>query len=134
MKKRLLITGVSGLLGNNLAYYFKDKYRTLGLYNSHPVTIDGIRTQKGDITSRSLFNKIISEFNPDIVIHCASLTDVDFCETNKELTDRINVSGTKNVVDSVLHRDTKLIYLSTDSVYDGIKGNFSETGAVIFIV
>ena len=41
-KNKMLITGVSGLLGGNLAYYFKDKYEILGLYNSHPVLLDGI--------------------------------------------------------------------------------------------
>ena len=130
MKKRILITGVSGLLGNNLAYYFKDKYTILGLYNSHPVIIDGIQTQKGDITSKSLFSKIISEFNPDIVIHCASITDVNFCEMNKELTDRVNVFGAGVVTDSVGDDNIKLIYISTDSIFDDAKGGFSENNAV----
>ena len=45
----MLITGVSGQLASNLAYYFKDKYDILGLYNSHPVLLDGMFTQKCDI-------------------------------------------------------------------------------------
>ena len=44
-RKRLLITGVSGLLGNNLARYFARKFDVLGLYNEHPVVIPGIRTE-----------------------------------------------------------------------------------------
>jgi len=127
VKKRILITGVSGLLGNNLAHYFKDIHSVLGLYNSHPVAIDGAQTQKRDITSKVALNKAVSRFNPDIVIHCASLTDVDFCEVNRELTDRINVFGTKTATDSIRGNKAKLIYISTDSVYDGVKGNFSET-------
>ena len=47
---KMLITGVSGLLGSNLAHYFKDKYDILGLYNSHPVLLDGFYTQKCGIT------------------------------------------------------------------------------------
>ncbi|MBU0477144.1 UDP-4-amino-4,6-dideoxy-N-acetyl-beta-L-altrosamine transaminase [bacterium] len=129
-KRRLLITGVSGLLGNNLAYYFKDKYNILGMYNSHPVIIDNVRTKRADIISATLFNKTVNEFMPDVVIHCASLTDIDFCEMNRELTDRINVFGTKVVTNSIKSNDVKLIYISTDSVYDGIKGNFSENDAV----
>ena len=124
--KKLLITGVSGLLGNNLAYYFKDRYEILGLYNSHPVTVGGIYTEKCDISDESSIKKIISEFDPSIIIHCASLTDIDRCEMNKELTREINVLSTKVIVDSIFEKDIKLVYISTDAVYDGVKGNFSE--------
>ena len=48
-KKRMLITGVSGLLGNNLACYFKTKFYICGLYGSHTAIIDGIKTKKTDL-------------------------------------------------------------------------------------
>jgi len=124
--KRMLITGVSGLLGNNLAYYFKDKYDVLGLYNSHSVTIGGIYTEKCELPDKNTICKIISEYKPHIIIHCASLTNIDECEADKEFTRLVNVFATKNIVEAVLDKDIKLIYISTDSVYDGIKGNFSE--------
>lgn len=124
--ERLLITGVSGLLGNNLAYYLKNKYEILGLFNSHPVTIDGIYTEKCDISDENSIKKTIGEFDPSIIIHCASLTDIDQCEMNKEPTKKINVLSTKNIVDSILDKDVKPVYISTDAVYDGIKGNFYE--------
>lgn len=126
-RKKLLITGISGLLGSNLASYFKDKYTILGLYNTHPVNIKGIRTQKVDILSRFLLDAVIDEFNPELIVHCAALAEIDFCEANKELADRVNVLGTKIIVDCVKERETKFIYISTDSVYDGSKGNYSET-------
>lgn len=126
----MLITGVSGLLGNNFAYYFRKKYDVLGLYLSHPVTIEGIQTQKADILSEGSLQKMIQDFNPGIIIHCASLADIDFCEKNKELTGRVNVFGTKTVVESIKDNDTKLVYISSDSVYDGCKGNFLETDPV----
>jgi dTDP-4-dehydrorhamnose reductase len=125
-KTRLLITGVSGLLGNNLAYYFKDKYEILGLYNSHPVIIDGIRTEKCDITCKDSIKKIIHVFNPSIILHCASLTNVDQCEIDKDITKKINVLSTKYLVDCVIDKDIKLVYISTDAVYDGVRGDFSE--------
>lgn len=125
-KTRLLITGVSGLLGNNLAYYFKDKYEILGLYNSHPVIINGIRTERCDISHKDSIKRIIHEFNPSIIMHCASLTNVDQCETEKDATEKINVLSTKYLVNSIKNKDIKLIYISTDAVYDGIKGDFSE--------
>ena len=129
-KKKMLITGVSGLLGNNLAYYFRKKFNVLGLYLLHQVAIEGIQIQKADLLSEISFKNIVRNFNPDIIIHCASLTNVDFCEMNHELTDRINIMGTSLVVESVKETHTKLIYISSDSVYDGGKGNFSEKNPV----
>ncbi len=129
-KNKMLITGVSGLLGSNLAYYFKDKYDILGLYNSHPVLLDGISTQKCDITESDNIKRTISEFYPNVIIHCASLTNVDECEADKEYTKIVNVSSTKNIVEAVSDKEIKLIYISTDSVYDGVKGTFSEDDEV----
>lgn len=125
-RKKLLITGVSGLLGNNLAYYFKGKYEVLGLYNSYPVDISGINTEKCDISDEGSVKKIIDEFSPSIIIHCASLTNIDQCEADKNHTEKINVLSTRNIVGNAAGKDIKLVYISTDAVYDGIKGNFSE--------
>lgn len=128
-RKKILITGVSGLLGSNFAHYFKEHYDVLGLYNTHPIEIEGIRTSQVDILSENSIKKVMSVFNPNIVIHCASLTDIDYCEVNKDKTDVVNVFGTKNIVHNT-EFDTKVIYISSDSVYDGFKGNYSETDPV----
>ena len=124
-KVRLLITGVSGLLGANLGYYFKDKYEVLGIYHSHPVAANGIYTAKCDITRPENIKETISYFKPSIVIHCASLTNIDRCEIEQDITNQINVLATRYLVGSISD-DVQLIYLSSDSVYDGIKGNFTE--------
>lgn len=130
MKKKMLITGVSGLLGNNLAYYLKDHYDILGLCNLHMVTIEGVDTKNIDLLSKTAFLKCVEKFCPDVIVHCASLTNVDFCETNKELTERVNIDGTRIVVEALRGSKAKLVYISTDSVYDGDKGNFSENDPV----
>jgi dTDP-4-dehydrorhamnose reductase len=130
MKKKMIITGVSGLLGNNLAYYFRKKFDILGLYLTHPVVIKGVQIQKADILSKTSFDSIVRNFNPDIIIHCASLTNVDYCELNQEVTRRVNITGTSVVVESVMETPARLIYISSDSVYDGVKGDFQETDRV----
>ena len=126
----MLITGISGLLGNNLAYYFKNKYEILGLYCSHPVSIAGIQTEKCDLSCSNSTKDVIERFSPSIIIHCASLTNVDQCESDPEITNKINVISTKNIVDIISDKNIKLVYISTDSVYDGIGGNFSENDNV----
>jgi len=129
-EKKLLITGVSGLLGNNLAYYFRDKYEVLGLYNSNSVTIRGIRTEQCDMCNPDSIQNSIHGFDPSIIIHCASLANVDECEKDKSHARDINVLATRSLVECIADKDIKLIYISTDSVYDGVKGDFSETDTV----
>jgi len=129
-KLKILITGVSGLLGNNLAYYFRDRHEILGLYHSNRVEISRVNTVKGDISDTGDVQRIIGQFQPDILIHCASLTNIDFCETHRLFARRINVEGTQNIVHSLQGSRAKLIYISTDAVFDGLKGNYSETDTI----
>ncbi len=129
-KDKLLITGVSGLLGSNLVYYFKEKYEVLGLYNAHPVAISGIYPEQCDLLDGSQTAAVVAAFAPSVIIHCASATNIDQCETDKVSTEKINVVATRNLVGSVHEKDVKLIYISTDAVYDGDKGFFAEDGPV----
>jgi len=122
---------VSGLLGNNIAYCLKDKYEILGLYHSHPVFIEGIQTIECDLLSRKEFCNLVNRFKPDVIIHCASLTDVDACEVEQDKAYQINVLGTQIVMEALKDLPlTKVIYISSDLVYDGKKGNYSETDPV----
>ena len=108
----MLITGVSGLLGSNLACYFKDKYDILGLYNSHPILLEGIYSEKCDITKPDNIKRTISDFPPNVIIHCASLTNVDECKPDKEFTRLVNVSATRNIVEEVSDKDKTNIYFN----------------------
>jgi perosamine synthetase len=130
IRKKILITGVSGMLGSNLAYYFKNNYDVLGLYNTHPVNISGILTKQSDISSGNSCRSIIQDYCPEIIIHCASLTNIDYCEENKNIAEQVNVNGTKAIVDSIKDKEIKLIYISSDSVYGGDKGNYQETDPI----
>jgi dTDP-4-dehydrorhamnose reductase len=130
IRERILITGVSGLLGSNLAYYFKDRFDVVGLYNTHPVKINAVHTQQANILSEDSIKKLMNTFHPTIIIHCASLTNIEYCEVNKDKTYLVNVLGTKNIVDNIKNSEAKIIYISSDSVYDGCKGKYSETDPV----
>ncbi len=66
---------------------------------------------------------------PDVVVHAATLTDVDKCELNRELAWKVNVEGTKNIVESAQRcTDSFLIYISTDYVFSGEKGWYTGDG------
>jgi len=125
MKKKLLITGVSGLLGSNLAYALRDKYDITGWYNRHNAFIPRVDSFKVDITDKKAVKNFLSDYKPDVILHCASLTNIDYCEKNKEETKKVNVEGTRNIV-SACNSRTKLVYISTDAVHDGKKGGYTE--------
>jgi len=129
-KKCMLITGVSGLLGNNLAFCLKDAYDIVGVYHAHELKIDGIRMAGADLTSDADVHKLIKEFNPQVIIHCAAQTDVDICEEYPQEAKNINVLGTQNLIRNLNGSEAKLVYISTDLVYDGTKEIFSEDDPV----
>lgn len=126
-KKRLLITGVSGLLGSNVAYCLKDRYEILGLFHSRPISLKGISTRWSDLRSLTHTETIIREFNPHIVLHAAAQADVDICEENPQAAREANVLATSNIVKALGTGKVKLIHISTDLVYDGINTPCRET-------
>jgi perosamine synthetase len=124
-KKKILITGVSGMLGSNLAYYFRDEYHVIGLYNQHEIFIDRVEINKCDLANNNEIKAILKIYSPDIIIHCASLTDVEYCEINKTESYNVNVLATANLAKRT--KESKFIYISTDSVYEGLKENYTES-------
>jgi len=126
MKKKLLITGVSGFLGSNLAFCFKNQYEILGLYHSRSVNLKGIATKEVDLRLFSSTDAMIKEFKPEVVIHCAAQADVDACEVNRDQAFELNVGTTANLIKALKNAPTKLIQISTDLVYDGSKGMYTE--------
>lgn len=130
MKKKLLITGISGLLGSNLAYRLKDRYEIFGFYHHQPLRMDGVETRMVDLRHRSHAESFIKYFNPDVLIHCAAQANVDICEEFRDQAWEINVKATQDLVDILKPLKTKLIYISTDLVYDGVKGRHQESDIV----
>ena len=74
-----------------------------------------------DITNKNQVNKIIEEVKPDVIIHCAAWTAVDKAEELEDKVRIVNVEGTKNITDASISVGAKLIYMSTDYVFDGKK-------------
>ena len=123
---KLLITGASGLYGSKLAQMALAK--NIEVYSSD---IQGLSVYgsfvKLDISGKEQVEEAFKTIKPDVVVHAATLTDVDKCETNKELAWKVNVEGTKNIVEAAKSAGSFLIYISTDYVFSGEKGNYKET-------
>lgn len=125
---KAFITGISGLLGANLAKTLPASTQILGTYNTHPVEFNqpNINTIKLDLTNLQETENAIAQFQPDVIIHCAAITNVDWCETNKEATTKAHVEVTEHLAKIAKRLRSKFVYISTDSVFDGAKGNYSE--------
>ena len=122
----VLITGGNGLLGGALCFELIKKYRIICCYRSSRIDIanENFSFLKADITTGSL--KEIEQASPDIIVHAAALTDLEFCEKNPELAYEVNVNGTKKILEVAKKCGAKLVYVCTDYIFDGKRGNYSE--------
>ncbi|MFC1874294.1 UDP-4-amino-4,6-dideoxy-N-acetyl-beta-L-altrosamine transaminase [Chloroflexota bacterium] len=123
---KVLITGGSGLLGSNIARTAAKGYEVYATCNSHPSRIPGCQFVTLDIKDRQKVLSQFTEIKPDVVIHTAGLVNVDYCEEHEDEARMINVAGTENVALAVKEIGAKLISISTDSVFDGERGMYTE--------
>jgi len=122
---KLLITGASGLYGSKLAQTALAKGMEVYSSDVQSLSVFG-NFVKLDVTGKELVEDAFKKIKPHVVVHAATLTDVDKCETNKELAWKINVEGTKNIVDAASKVGSFLIYISTDYVFNGESGRYKE--------
>jgi len=116
-KRKILITGGKGMVGSLLCNVLKDS----------GVDVYAPTREEIDITDREKVIKNIRRYKPDILIHCAAFTDVDGCEIDKKKAYLTNAIGTQYVVEGCEDVNCKMVYLSTDFVFDGKKGSpYSE--------
>lgn len=116
--KKILITGFTGLLGCNLSYLLCDKYELAGVARTN-MRFKNIKSRSLDVTNYLQLIEFFEEFKPDIVIHTVALTNVDLCETNIKEAELVNVNSTKYISDLCRKYNSKIIYISSDAVYDG---------------
>lgn len=106
---RALVTGVKGQLGYDVVNELTKR--------GHEAV--GVDIEEMDITDKESVDKVITEANVDTVIHCAAYTAVDAAEDNIELCRKVNAEGTENVAKTCKKLDLKMIYISTDYVFNG---------------
>jgi len=126
--KKILITGAAGMLGKDIAEIFaKDpKYRVFGLVRNEGSDYKKIIYKAIDLRNSPALKSAIKEVDPDIIIHSAAIVDLGACEKDHRDADLVHVATTK-ILSSYNKSNTRFIYISTDSVFDGKTGNYSET-------
>ncbi|MHA8073727.1 SDR family oxidoreductase [Aquirufa sp. HETE-40SA] len=132
MKKRILITGSNGLLGQKLVELLRtqvnvDLIATARGANRLPVR-DGYSYESLDITVQDEVNAVFDQFKPEVVIHTAAMTNVDTCETDQEGCDLLNVDAVAFIIQACEKHNSYLCHLSTDFIFDGADGPYTEEG------
>ena len=136
-KKKILITGSNGLLGQKLVYLLRQRDDVSLIATSKGENRlyekSGYVYEPLDITDRNAVEKIISNFSPDCIINTAAMTNVDACETKQEECRKINVEAVENILNAIakpqtsnLKPQTQFIHLSTYFVFDGESGPYRE--------
>ncbi len=124
----ILVTGASGLLGSNIIMYIqRESEDVAAIFNSKPIFFKNIQCVKADLTNEDKIKEIIHSLEPDHIIHCAALTDVDRCEQYPSDAFKLNVDATRYIAEAAYEINASLFYISTDSVFDGKKGNYTES-------
>lgn len=116
--KRVYITGIAGMLGANIAYLLKDRYEITGV-DKVPFTADKIKCEQFDLLDHTKLKESILQAAPDYLIHTAALINVDLCEEEVELAHRLNCELTVFLAKVCEDISCKMVYISTDAVFDG---------------
>ena len=107
--ENILVTGVNGQLGHDVVLELEKR----------GIAGKGVDVEDFDITDAKQTEDYIRRFQPTAVIHCAAYTNVNGAEENEDICRKVNVEGTKNIAEACKYLKTKLIYVSTDYVFDG---------------
>ena len=107
---KILITGAHGQLGTELCH----------LLDERGIEYDAFNSKQMDITDKAVVDEKVTTLKPEVIYHCAAYTAVDKAEDEaKELNWQVNETGTRNVVEAAQKVGAKLVYISTDYVFDG---------------
>lgn len=115
MKKKVVVTGASGLIGSRIIELLSEKFEFI------PLSVDQM-----DITDNASVIKTLSSLSYDLILHLAGYTFVDKAETEKEKVYLINETGTRNLVEVAVKAKKEFIYISTDFVFDGTTPPYTE--------
>jgi dTDP-4-dehydrorhamnose reductase len=124
---KALVIGASGLVGGHLLVQLKQVAGAdvVGTYRQHP----GAGLEPFDILDRAVVHRFFEQIQPTVVFLTAALSNVDFCELYPDLSYKANVSGVKHVVEAANACRARLVFFSTDYIFDGRAGPYAEEDA-----
>ena len=142
---RILVTGASGLLGLNLALEASswtrqatraetetstENHTVFGLVNSQGLRTEAFTVLEGDLLAPGVVERILDQTQPNWVIHCAAIANVDACESDPERARQLNSEIPGKLAKYVARGGARFLHVSTDAVFDGQRGDYTEEDAV----
>ena len=124
---KILVTGANGLLGQSLLYLAQGRHQLLATGRG-PARGNhfGFPYAELDTTRAEDYERVLTEFRPDVVIHSAAMTQVDDCEKEPETCQKLNVDATRLCAEACARHGVHLIFISTDFIFDGQNGPYAE--------
>jgi dTDP-4-dehydrorhamnose reductase len=128
MTKKLLITGFNGFVAGSVIAHAKGKWEIHGIdLAESPANDPDVFYHTLDLLDETKLTDLFHKISPDAVIHTAAMANIDVCQNNQEKAEKVNIGITKTIAGLCLETGAKMIFCSTDTVFDGKKGNYNET-------
>lgn len=125
--RKLAMTGGGGFVAGSVVQQAPADWEVHALSGKAPLAAKaGLVWHTLDLNQPADVHAAMAAIAPNVVIHAAAIGDIDFCENHPETAHAVNVGMTQSVAQCCRHRGTRLIYLSTDNVFDGTRGNYTE--------
>ncbi len=116
-------------MGGHVAARAIGKWRVYGTWHYHPFRLPGVEAVQVDLQDQRATRRLLQALSAEAIIHCAALTDLDYCQTHAEQARVANVEATGHLAQWCGEHGTRLVFVSSDMVFDGSRGWYSETDA-----
>lgn len=120
---RILVTGASGLLGVNLALQAAKQHFVVGTVNQQAINSSIFEVRQVNLLAPGALEVLLDDVQPDWVIHCAALANLDACEKDPDLANKMNAELPARLARYVGRSGARMVHVSTDAVFDGLRAN-----------
>ena len=129
--QRILVTGLNGLIGWHCFLHASRKFETFGTFSRFHSPFNQSNCLFSNLDSKNLIRSLLEKARPTLIIHARCICDLDVCEIQPEMTERINVEGTQVLLEEAEKLGTveRFCYISTDHVFNGDRGAYTEHDA-----
>ena len=126
MNRTILLTGGGFVAGNIISQNRSRNIIEAVEQRAVPILSDNLTWHILDLQDSAQLRRLFHRVKPDVIIHTAAISDIDYCEAHQEIAESVNVGVTRILVDLCVENDVRLIYFSSDSIFDGQKGRYVE--------